>query len=33
MNKQKTAILVDSCCDVPKEFLEKYKIYLLPLKV
>ena len=33
MNKQKTAILVDSCCDVPKEFLEKYNMYLLPLKV
>ncbi|MDF2558469.1 MAG: fatty acid-binding protein DegV [Bacillales bacterium] len=33
MNKQKTAILVDSCCDVPKEYLEKYNMYLLPLKV
>lgn len=33
MNKQKTAILVDSCCDVPKEYLDKYNMYLLPLKV
>lgn len=33
MNKQKTAILVDSCCDVPKEFVERYHMYVIPLKV
>lgn len=27
------AILVDSCCDVPKEFLEKYPIYVVPLRI
>ncbi len=33
MNKQKVAILTDSCCDVPKEYVEQYDIYVLPLKV
>lgn len=33
MNKQKIAILTDSCCDVPKQYVEKYPIYVLPLKV
>ena len=33
MNKQKIAILTDSCCDVPKQYVEKYDIYVLPLKV
>lgn len=33
MNKEKVAILVDSGCDIPKEFLEKYDIILLGLKV
>lgn len=33
MNKQKTAILVDSCCDVPKALVEKYGMYVIPLKV
>lgn len=27
------AILVDSCCDVPEEYLEKYPIYVLPLRI
>lgn len=27
------AILVDSCCDVPEEFLEKYPIYVVPLRI
>lgn len=27
------AILVDSCCDVPKEYLEKYPIYVVPLRI
>ena len=33
MNKNKIAILTDSCCDVPKQYVEKYDIYVLPLKV
>lgn len=33
MNNQKIAILVDSCCDVPKEFVEKYGMYVIPLKI
>jgi DegV family protein with EDD domain len=27
------AILVDSCCDVPKEYIEKYPIYVIPLRI
>lgn len=33
MNKQKTAVVVDSGCDVSPEFREKYDIRLLPFKV
>ena len=33
MNEQKTAILVDSCCDVPKKYVERYGMYVIPLKV
>lgn len=33
MNTQKTAILVDSCCDVPKAIVEKYGMYVVPLKI
>ncbi|NBK96589.1 MAG: DegV family protein [Erysipelotrichia bacterium] len=33
MNKQKIAIMSDSCCDIPKEYVEKYGMYILPLKV
>lgn len=33
MNKEKIAILTDSCSDVPKKYLEKYNIYSVPLKV
>lgn len=33
MNKEKIAILVDSCCDVPKQFVEKYGMYVIPLKI
>ena len=29
----KFAILVDSCCDIPEEFLEKYPIYVVPLRI
>lgn len=33
-NKQyEYAILVDSCCDVPKEYIEKYPIYVIPLRI
>lgn len=33
MNKQKIAIMVDSCCDVPKEYVDRYGMYVLPLRV
>ncbi|MDN6731508.1 MAG: DegV family protein [Atopostipes suicloacalis] len=33
MNKEKIAILADSASDVPKEFVEKYNIYLAPLNI
>lgn len=33
MNEQKIAILVDSCTDVPKDFISKYNMYVVPLKV
>jgi fatty acid-binding protein DegV len=29
MNKEKIAVLVDSCADVPKEFIERYGIYVV----
>lgn len=32
-NKEKIAILTDSCCDVPKDLVEKYHIYVLPVKI
>ncbi len=33
MNKDKIAILVDSCVDVPADIIKKNNMYLLPLKV
>lgn len=33
MNKQKIAILVDSCVDVPKDIIEKNNMYVVPLRV
>ncbi len=33
MNKEKIAILVDSGADVPKNLIEKYNMYLVPLKI
>lgn len=33
LNKEKIAVLTDSCSDVPKEYVDKYHIYVLPLKV
>lgn len=33
MNKEKIAILVDSCIDVPEEYIKKYNMYLIPLKI
>ncbi|MGV8083754.1 MAG: DegV family protein [Coriobacteriia bacterium] len=33
MAQRKIAILVDSCSDVPKEYREKYGMYLLPLTI
>ena len=33
MNAEKIAILVDSCSDVPKEYREKYGMYVAPLMV
>lgn len=33
MNKEKIAILVDTCCDVPMHLVKEYGMYVLPLKV
>lgn len=33
MNKEKIAILVDSGVDIPKNLIEEYNIYVLPLKI
>lgn len=33
MNKEKIAILVDSCVDVPPKLVEKHNMYVIPLKV
>ncbi len=33
MNDEKIAILVDSCTDVPKEYREKYGMYVVPLMI
>lgn len=33
MNKEKIAVLVDTCCDVPKTMIEQYGMYIIPLKV
>ena len=33
MNKQKIAILTDSCADVPKELAARYSIFVLPLRL
>jgi DegV family protein with EDD domain len=31
--RYKFAILVDSCCDVPEEYIKKYPIYVAPLRI
>ena len=31
--KNKVAILVDSGTDVPQELIEKYQMYVIPLKI
>ena len=33
MNKQKIALLTDSCADIPQADIEKYDIYVVPLKL
>lgn len=33
MNAQKTAILVDSCMDVPQEYMDRFNMYLVPVRV
>lgn len=33
MNREKTAILVDSGSDVPPSLLERYHIFMIPLKI
>lgn len=33
MNKEKIAVLVDSGSDVPRELVEKYKMYVAPLSI
>lgn len=32
-NKERIAILFDSCCDVPKHIAQQYHMYVLPLKI
>lgn len=33
MNNEKIAILIDSCTDVPKEYIDKYNMYTIPLLI
>jgi DegV family protein with EDD domain len=33
MNPQKIAVLVDSCTDVPQEFIKQHGIYFVPIKI
>lgn len=33
MNNERIAILIDSGCDVPSHLVEKYNMYVLPLKI
>jgi len=33
MNPQKIAILVDSCTDVPQDFIKQHGIYFVPIKI
>lgn len=33
MNKEKIAILIDSCTDVPEEHIKKYGMYVIPLSI
>ncbi len=33
MQKEKIAIIIDSCTDVPKEYIDKYNMYVLPLTI
>lgn len=33
MNPEKIALLVDSCTDVPDEMIEKYNMFVIPLKI
>jgi len=33
MNNSKIAIITDSSCDIPKEYLEKHQVFILPLHV
>ena len=33
MNEKKVAVLIDSGCDVPADFRQKYDIWMLPLRV
>ncbi|HHU02435.1 MAG: DegV family protein [Christensenellales bacterium] len=33
MSTERFAILVDSCSDIPEEFIDKYKIYVVPMRL
>ncbi len=33
MSQRETAILIDSCCDVPEEYRERYHMHMVPVKV
>lgn len=33
MNPQKTAILVDSCMDVPQAYVDRFHMFVVPVRV
>lgn len=33
MKREKVAIITDSCADVPKEWVERYSIFVLPMRI
>ena len=33
MSTERFAILVDSCSYIPEEFIDKYKIYVVPMRL
>ena len=33
MNKEKIAVLTDSCADIPETLIKKHDLHILPLKI